>query len=177
MTGSIRDSQNKIEFLFFFDSLVDFFQPTDETLWAFSVYFGRDMDGISTGASSAIYENPELALRSAKLHALKKFVARSPELHCLTSCPGDSVLIQAGCAVERFGYATNMQAINFYPNKQDRLDMLRDIRLNKKAEGRLLALADTDANRFEGNGRYELIEIDSSTNLLLEHVTLVDAHG
>lgn len=173
----IENSNNKVEFSFFFDSLVDFFQPTDESLWAFSVYFGRGLDGISSGGSKAIYTEPGLALRAAKLHALKTFVARSTALRCLTSYPNDCVLIQSGSAIEKFGRATNMEAINFYPNKQDRLDVLRDVRRNGKAEGSLLALADVDANRFEGYGCYELIEIDNSTSLLLEHVTIVDTHG
>lgn len=168
----IQSNENKNQFLFFFDSLVDTFKPTDEHLWAFSAYFGRGLDGLGAWASSPIYPNSELALRAAKLHALTSFVERSREIHCLTFHPTDRVFTQAENSTERFGSVLNMNAIDFYPVKQDRLDILRDIRLCGKSDVKSVGFTDLDGNRFEGRNSCRVIQIDPNTALLLEHLEL-----
>lgn len=153
-------------FLFFFDSLIDTFKPTKETLWAYSVRNGVEI--YYEYLNKPFYQYPEQALKAAKLHALTNFVERSRKLHCLTSYPADKVFIQSEAAIAYFGLAENMQAINFYPNHQDRLDLLQTLKITGKHVGSELEVVNLDGKTFTGIGAVQLIQLEPYTSLLLE---------
>lgn len=155
------------EKFFFYDSLINIFKPEDEQLWAFSVYFGRGLDGISSGGCKAIYAEPELALRAAKLHSLKKFVARSRQLHWLTDYPSDRVLIQSGEMTDFFGNTRDFLIIDLYQEKQDRIDFLEKVALEGTVESPVRML-DLDGRLLDGVLTSQLVKLDADTAVLLE---------
>lgn len=153
-------------FLFFFNSLIDTFKPTDETLWAYGVRNGVEI--YYEYLNKPFYQYPEQALKAAKLHVLTNFVERSRGLHCLTFYPTDRVFIQSEAAIASFGLAEDMQAIDFYPNPQDRLDLLQTLKITGKYASIESEVINLDGKTFTGIGVLQLIPLDPHTNLLLE---------
>lgn len=162
--------------VFFFDSLVNVFKPTEQDLWAFSIYYNKDIEEVSINSCDPKHATSLLALRTGKLRALENHVLRSRDILCLTLYPSDLVLMQSDEAIKRFGKAKDMEAANFYPNKQERLEMIQEAKAQGIVERRSFVLSDIDANRFEGEVSCELIEIDESTRLLLERFKPLDVH-
>lgn len=167
-----RQDLPESDFLFFFDSLIDTYKPTDELLWAYSVRNGVDI--FYEYLNKPGYRHPDQALKAAKLHALTNFVERSRRIHCLTFYPTDRVFIQSEAAIAAFGLAENMKAINFYPNPQDRLDLLQTLKITGKYASSESEVVNLDGETFTGIGEIHLIPLDAYTSFLLEELRLFD---
>lgn len=159
-----RDFSQPDLFYYFLDTLVETFNPS-ETLWAFSV---RHFDSsLYQYVDGSLYQHPRQALKAAKLHILINFCERSRELNCLTDYSTDCVLVQSERAIALFGNAQNACAKDFYPNPQDRVEVLRELQLNRSAEQKS-HLTNLDGQQLTGVTLFELIELDSDSSFLLE---------
>lgn len=155
----------KGEFLFFFESLIHTFKPTKEALWGFGVCYGTEV--LYEYLNQPFYQHSDQALRAAKLHVLVNFCERSHLIMCLTLHPTDRLFVQSEAAIAQFGHAPDMPLIEFYPNKQVRIDLLRDLRLYGKAQANMVA-HNIDGKSFEGLTTLQRIQLDQDTFLLLE---------
>lgn len=165
----INTDRSKDEFLFFYESLIDVFQPTPQS-WTFSVKHGKEL--LYQYLNQPIYQHPEQALRAAKLHALINFCERSRQLDWLTPYPSERVLTQSEDVIAQFGNTTNFLAIDLYHDQQARVDFLQRVSLNRQASSfaRLLSL---DGEVFDGIVTTQLIQFDEHTAVLLENFKLV----
>lgn len=156
----------KANYLFFLSSLIDVFQPTNETLWAFSVWHGTDI--LYEYLNQPFYQYPEQALKAAKLHVLTNLCERSRQLRCLTFHSTDRVFVQSEGSINSFGVAKDMAAKDFYLNPQQRIDVLRELRIHGEYAEHKNHLTDLDGRKLEGVGTLQRIELDCHTSLLLE---------
>lgn len=158
---------NDDEFLFFYDSLVDVFQPATSYLWAFSVSHGTEV--LYQYLNKPLYQSSEQALIAAKLHALIIFCECSPQLHWLTFHPEDRILTQSEEVIAQFGYTTNLLAIDLYYYKQNRVDFLQKVSLDKLASSSTEKLLGLDGKIFDGVVTTHLIQLAIDTTILLEN--------
>lgn len=163
--------RSKDKFFFFYDSLLDIAQAKDEQLWAFAAYFGRGLKVVSLSASNFIYATPDLALRAAKLHALKMHVYRSRQLQWLTDYPSDRVITQSEEVIGLFGKTRDFLVMDLYQKKQARADFLRKVTLEEMAS-LPVKMFDLDGRLLDGVLTSQLVKLDADTAVLLEEFEL-----
>lgn len=163
----ISNDGAKDKFLFFYDSLIDVFQPETSHLWAFSVRHGTEL--LYQYFNKPLYQSSEQALRAAKLHALINFCERSHQLHWLTLYPEDRILTQSEEVIAQFGETTNLLAIDLYYYKQARVDFLQRVSLNGLASSSPKKLLGWDGKIFDGVITAHLIRLATDTTILLEN--------
>lgn len=154
-------------FLYFFDSFVGLFQSPSEELWGYVVWHGGLEEARYKYTNKPFYQHQEQALRSAKLHVLMNMVARSRQLHWLTLYPTDRIFIQSEAAIATFGSAKDTLVKNFFPNPQDRIDLIQHVRGKGKAEAHLV-VQNLDGHAYSGKVVVNHIPLDKETHLLLE---------
>ena len=154
--------------VFFQEALLDIYQ-TKNNLFGFVYYRNRGFWAIFNG--EPIYLSPEIALRYAKLYAIKSSVVEDTEtIKIALDFKSDEVLHQSRLVKKTFGKIQGYGVLQLYPNPSDRVDIRNKLEKEGKTRNRVL-LQSLDGKQLYGIIDAELIRIDAETVLSVEIFT------
>lgn len=166
MIGQVEISGGKPDRqIFFQDAVLDIYQA-DNHLFGFTYYKDRGFWEIFNG--EPIYLSPEIALRYAKLHAIKLNVKNDTEnIKISVDFRSDKILHQSRLAKQTFGKIQGYVAHELYLNQCDRASIRQKAQDNSIVQEQVL-LQNLDGKQLYGTVEVQTIPIDSHTLLSIE---------
>ena len=170
MTPQVQISEGKPDRQVLFQGAVLDIYQAENSLFGFTYY--KDMDFWAIVNVEPIYLSPEIALRYAKLYAIKSNVIENTKsIKFTVDSKSDKILHQSPLAKKTFGKAQGYAAHELYPNQCDRATIRKKVEETGKTCDQVL-LQNLDGKPLYGTIEVKMIPIDSSTVLSIETFTL-----
>jgi hypothetical protein len=170
MTPQVQISEGKPDRQVFFQgAMLDIYQAENH-LFGFTYY--KYMEFWAIFNVDPIYLSAEVALRYAKLYAIKANVTEDTKsIKFAVDSKTDEILHQSPPAKKTFGKAQGYAAQELYLNHCDRATIRKKTLLTGKTCDQVL-LQSLDGKQLYGTIEIEVMTIDSSTVLSIETFTL-----
>jgi hypothetical protein len=170
MTPQVQISEGKPDRQVFFQgAMLDIYQAENH-LFGFTYYKYIEFWAIFN--VDPIYLSAEVALRYAKLYAIKSNVTEDTKaIKFAVDSKTDEILHQSPPAKKTFGKAQGYAAHELYPNQCDRATIQKKVEETGKTRDQVM-LQNLDGKPLYGSIEVKMIPIDSSTVLSIETFTL-----